>query len=722
MNKKKKPLLFQWRLLFFLLFTWVMFFPVVTKAAVTTPPFETLPIDETMVSTAGKAGAPAGEETHRYVQINDTTTNSSGAVWFNNPVTFTRDFKIEMAFYIENTANDSDGLAFVMQSNGLDSLAEQAGPTIGVWANSGSATPLSQGAIPNSFAIEFDTFHNNSSSILANDGLMDRDTVSQGHHIAWSYPGVDSSYTTGSGFLTTEKVLHHQDEVVVDDLSDGQWHTFTVEFKASASTFTYTVPDYGVNVTIPVDDTFKNNLGLSSGKSVYFGFTGSNGGYAQSKAVSFVDVQGLVDMQLRTGIFNPTNMQMIMDTGATSPTINSVNKDQELTYLTVLSYLDTSDLASLKEGMVISLLVPTTLDVVADSVKYVKVDDTSSVVIPTEGQEIPFTRDGDTLSVTLPELERGNMYEIFFNVKNNYIEIDKDLNLKVPATTSFSGNAFASPISLGSPDTHYYNYTGSWVPTVSTGYGTIEEAKTEATIVRQNRKAYFPMQIADENSTSARLFMSPLVSEDELSTMTFSEKTLISREQLTDTLTATIEYETTELEPGKTYYVGIYAIDTEGHQSETVYLAIDFRGIIELNTVPGNFNGKSMTINELVKMKEADGYYYVKVDDLENELSITNTGEELWALDAQLTSIVEQVSAWGEDLSLCFFEKGTKNLVFQLTSDIQRIITQESVGAANLTKNFNEYDVYYRFKANPLNIVPGIYSGQITWSLTDTTS
>ncbi|MGC2993783.1 lectin-like domain-containing protein, partial [Enterococcus faecalis] len=82
------------------------------------PAFETLPIEQTMISTVGKAGSPSGSEIHRYVQINDTTPSSSGAVWFNYPVSFTNDFKIEMAFYIEFVTNDSDGLTFVMQSNG----------------------------------------------------------------------------------------------------------------------------------------------------------------------------------------------------------------------------------------------------------------------------------------------------------------------------------------------------------------------------------------------------------------------------------------------------------------------------------------------------------------------------------------------------------------------------------------------------------------------------
>jgi hypothetical protein len=412
-------------------------------------------------------------------------------------------------------------------------------------------------------------------------------------------------------------------------------------------------------------------------------------------------------------------MQMILDTGEVNPTINTVDKDQELTYLTVLGYLETSDMLSLKEGTVISLLVPSTLDIVDDTVKFVEVEDPTSVEIPTDGVSVPFTRTGDTLSVTLPDLKRGDLYEILFSVKNNYIETDKNLDLKVPATTSFSGNAFASPILLGSPDTHYYKFTGSWDPSVADSYNTAAEAKSNAQIVRQNRKAYFPIEIDDENSTSATLFMTPLVPEEELSTAEFTEKTVLSREQLTDPLNTTIEYETADLKPGTIYYVGIYTVDKEGNQSPTVYRAVDFRGIIQLNTVPGDFNGQSVTINELVNSKQADGFYYIKVNDLVNAtLDLSNTSENLWALDGQLNGLAEQLTPWGENLALSFFEKGTQNLVFQLTNEKQRILTQETTGTANLIKNFNEYDIYFKFQANPLSIIPGTYSGTINWSLT----
>ena len=105
--------------LFFLLsylllfFGGLFFFPGEGLAAIIEPAFETLPIDQTMISTVGIAGSPSGSENHRYVQINDTTPSSSGAVWFNNPVSFTNDFKIEMAFYIENVTNVNPSLSFV---------------------------------------------------------------------------------------------------------------------------------------------------------------------------------------------------------------------------------------------------------------------------------------------------------------------------------------------------------------------------------------------------------------------------------------------------------------------------------------------------------------------------------------------------------------------------------------------------------------------------------
>ena len=112
-----------------------------------------------------------------------------------------------------------------------------------------------------------------------------------------------------------DKVLNHYNTVGVSDISDGKWHTFIVEYNHANQQFHYVVPDFNVDVTIPVDDTFKSNLNLTNSAPVYFGFTGANGGFAQNKAVAFVDVQGLVEIDMRTGVFQREPDQVMLDTG-----------------------------------------------------------------------------------------------------------------------------------------------------------------------------------------------------------------------------------------------------------------------------------------------------------------------------------------------------------------------------------------------------------------------
>lgn len=325
------------------------------EATVVEPDFATLPIDETLITTVGQARSPQGSDGYNYVQINDgVTSNVSGGVWFNKAVSFTRSFRLEMAFCIENAAADSDGLAFVMQSIGLNALAQQAGPTIGVWSNVGGTDPLNTGAIPQSFAIEFDTYYNSGS--LGLHGAIDRDAPNS-HHIAWNFPGSNDAYTT-EGWLPSYKVVNHLDTVAVTDISDSQWHTFTVTFDQPNQTLHYSVPDFGVDVTVPVDDTFKTNLNLTNNAPVYFGFTGANGGNVQEKAVAFIDVEGLVDMELRTGVFERDPNKLLLDTETALSQPPVVDAQKTITYATYLSYKDTSDLTELEAGIKLRSFLP----------------------------------------------------------------------------------------------------------------------------------------------------------------------------------------------------------------------------------------------------------------------------------------------------------------------------------------------------------------------------
>lgn len=692
----------------------------IVLAAVSAPDFPTLAIDDSLITPVGQAGSPQGEPGFNYVQVNDgATTNSSGGVWFNKPVSFTRSFRLEMAFCIDNTATDSDGIAFVMQSSGLNALSEQAGPTIGVWSNTGGTTPLSTGAIPQSFAIEFDTFYNNAG--LTGDGMMDRD-VPSGHHIAWNFPGSNDAYTT-DGWLIIDKVLNHRDTVSVSDISDGVWHSFTVVFDQPTQTLRYTVPDFGVDVTVPVDDTFKSNLNLTNSAPVYFGFTGANGGYVQEKAVAFVDVEGLVEIDMRTGVFEKDPVKLLLDTGTTLAQPATVDNSKTITYATYLSYKDTSDLADLESGITLSSLFPEGLSLVPEAVYFGKASEIMVNGLPEGGTALPFVIENGQLITTLPDMVKGNDYIVHFSINYTEAPIDENLDAIIPVQTIFNGNAFVSSLTSGDPETHYYQMTGNFPPSLTTGLVSLTEAKANRQIVRQKRNCYLPITIEDQNSTQAKVYATDFFTEETAITEDdFSEVALIERSAITEPLTDTLMLDTNALAPGTTYYLAVYVIDTEGNRSETRFYGIDFRGIVEFHQAPTSINGTVVTVNELARSIRDDGYAYLALsyDEEPPLLSITNTSEGTWQLNGQMTDFLQEQQLLADEVQLVLYDPETNQLMASITSEEQVIFQQQPTGEANLTVDLKEYDCYFRFVPKMELISPGTYTGAINWRLEST--
>lgn len=689
-------------------------------AAVTAPDFATLPINQVMISTAGKAGSLQGVEGHNYVQINDTTINSSGAVWFNNPISFTRDFHLEMAFYIENTANDSDGLAFVLQSSGPQALASEAGSTIGVWSNISGSDPLSQGAIANSIAIEFDTYYNNNGGILATDRMMDRDVTTKGHHIAWSYPGSDASYTT-DGWLMVDKVLNHYNTVGVTDISDGNWHTFIVDYNESTQQFHYAVPDFNVDVSIPVDDTFKNNLNLTNSAPVYFGFTGANGGFAQNKAVAFVDVQGLVEIDMRTGVFQREPDQFMLDTETVMDKPIEVDASKEITYATYIDFKQTSDLSSLNPGIKLKLTLPDNVSV-KDTVYFGKPEDTMINGFPDGGSPIEYIRETGQISVVLPKLEKGNAYIVHFRVKYSGTPIDANIDEVIPVETTFSGNAFISSFTSGGAATHFYTVKGKFPPTLTSGQATMSEAQKTAPILRQNRNAYTDISVEDSNSTQAQLFISDLFSQEkELQEEDFTLKTVLERTDLSDPFHYTLESETSDLSPGTTYYFATYVVDTEGNSPAIHYFAIDFRGIVELKSVPESFKGTTVTINELARAMDSNGLISIKVPiaTTSKPLAISNTSEGTWKLSGQTTPFMNSGASLADEVQLVLYDSTDNSLFCTITSD-KKVLFEQTPSDKALSLDLSQYDWYLRFVPKIETLSPGTYQGKVNWQLDST--
>ena len=691
------------------------------QAAVVPPSFSTLPINQSMISTAGKAGSAQGKEGFNYVQINDSTTNSSGAVWFNNPISFTRDFHLEMAFFIENTANDSDGLAFVMQSSGPKAIAADAGSTLGVWATITGTDPLNKGAIPNSIAIEFDTYYNNDGSVLSTDYSMDKEVTTKGHHIAWAYPGANSSYKNDGIVLKYDKVLHHNNTVGVTDLSDGKWHTFIVDYNKAAQQFHYAVPDFNVDVTIPVDATFKSNLNLTNGAPVYFGFTGANGGYAQNKAVSFVDVQGLVNIDLRTGIFQADTANLLLDTEFEVTEPVKVDATKEITYATYINYDQTSDLATLRSGIKVTLALPENL-VIVDNVYFGNADDLMTGALPSGGTALEYTRDSQQLTAILPEMTRGNGYLLHFTVR--YQGVPKDTNIEevIPAMTIFNGNAFVSSRQSGGDDSHVYTIKGILPPSLTAGAATVLEAQKTATIQRQNRNVYTQITLEDKNSTQAQLFISDFYTQEkELTTADFSQKAVIQRSDLSDPFQYTLELDTSGLTPGTHYYFAGYVVDTEGNSSPIHYFAIDFRGIVQLLSAPESLMGKTVTINELARAMDSEGWVLLEVSTATSSiLEISNTSEGTWQLSGQTTAFLDKEKALADEVQLVLYDPDDHSLFCTITSDKKVLFEANTQTNKHISLDLTQYDCYLRFAPQIDSLTPGTYQGNVNWQLDST--
>jgi len=216
-------------------------------------------------------------------------------------------------------------MAFVLQ-NGSTSVTPDygtvsAGETLGVWGvdtagtNNQPAT-VSGKAIPNSWALEFDTYLNNTTTFDGTGQASSFDADTSGGtlanpHIASNYPGDAGSYTmqkksNGAIFFPKTRyyaTLNHKGVLQGSDfryLADGNWHHLTIHYNHTTKAMTYTFndknPDTGVSqtgqsATVTLDPTkFKSSTG-----KLRWGFTSSTGYYWEPNLVAFEKIPDLVN-------------------------------------------------------------------------------------------------------------------------------------------------------------------------------------------------------------------------------------------------------------------------------------------------------------------------------------------------------------------------------------------------------------------------------------------
>lgn len=194
--------------------------------------------------------------------------SQTASIWFSEPQTVANGFTTSFQFRIIPVPTNSqaaDGLAFVIQTGGTNAIGEGGGG-------------IGYDTIPNSLAIEFDTYPN----------LTDRNDPNSNHvAIQTNGAGVNTSTHSPAGTGATLAINANPGF----NIADGTTRTVQITFMTTAvgvGTLTVTVDNA---VALTANNVNLGNLGnlgnpgLLSGGKARVGFTGSTGANAQNTDV-----------------------------------------------------------------------------------------------------------------------------------------------------------------------------------------------------------------------------------------------------------------------------------------------------------------------------------------------------------------------------------------------------------------------------------------------------
>ncbi|WP_334329754.1 lectin-like domain-containing protein [Companilactobacillus sp. HBUAS59699] len=274
--------------------------------------------------------------------------NQLGTIWSdenkNNYIDTSVKQTLSMWLYFGYAKNPADGIAVVLQNGGADAVdidkdgIAHGGETLGVWGTdnepaNGEPQVIASRAIPRSWALEFDTFMNNSgvaSSLSAFDTYLNADENNNNQHVAWNYPADPGTYTpdygTGGGNGSLFYMYHNDAEEFLrltgNSKPEYSWHHLTLEYTPPADSSTkaslkYTFNDKlidGTPGTVPENRKFSHNVSLDLTKfadkdgiipnKLRYGFTGSTGAEASVNMAIFETMPSLVNADISSNVFD----------------------------------------------------------------------------------------------------------------------------------------------------------------------------------------------------------------------------------------------------------------------------------------------------------------------------------------------------------------------------------------------------------------------------------
>jgi len=269
----------------------------------------------------------------------------TGAVWStasnDNYFDISHEQTASMWLYLGriNGGEPGDGMAFVLHNdpNGTNAIALSAdgvpvnGQSLGVWGadwNPRNDKPknLSNTAIQNSWALEFDTFPNIEASSISGEGTsFDSDLRRFDQHIAAGYPALESTYSvnwSGGSYY----VMNHQQPKIFNSLEDSHgykyltltnssWRHITIKWTPvndKQGTLSYAYNDKDASTGAPLEKPTKVNYNIDTtkfgltgdNKKLYWGFTGSTGNRSENNLLVFESIPSFVDAEAKSAVYD----------------------------------------------------------------------------------------------------------------------------------------------------------------------------------------------------------------------------------------------------------------------------------------------------------------------------------------------------------------------------------------------------------------------------------
>ncbi len=219
------------------------------------------------------------------LRLTNSTGNQVGSAWYNTAQPVQNGFSTSFQFKFTNpSVPPADGIAFVIQNapTGLGAIGFTGGNggALGYGDQDGNGNPSQGEGIPNSLAIEFDTYHNDPWDPPADDN-------GNASHVAIQSCGTlpNTSHHTYLCGGNSGSPSNFGGRVKVTQLADSAVHSVTIVYALACPTCTPATNSNNLHVILDNVDLYPlgvpvdlSTIGLGTGDTAYVGFTGATGG------------------------------------------------------------------------------------------------------------------------------------------------------------------------------------------------------------------------------------------------------------------------------------------------------------------------------------------------------------------------------------------------------------------------------------------------------------